>query len=221
LVVLTIGLIAALSPIAAASAQETLETCALPTGCVEVDAPEGVVNAVDETTGAVGKTLDGAKEGADKATGGWTQPVTDPVVDGINETLDLTGGIDDEGAGMGKKKAKRSGSAQNSGSTSTLANDRAAAAAAFERSVEALAAREAHQIDREVNQAASFVPPTSPDLADRLAQAALEVVKAFTFPAILIGLVVGFVLLQNRIDHKDPKLAFAPVSSEQEFLSFT
>ncbi|MEA2460080.1 MAG: hypothetical protein QOH90_257, partial [Actinomycetota bacterium] len=42
----------------------------------------------------------------------------------------------------------------------------------------------------------------------------------FAFPLILMALVIGFVLLQNRLDGKDVKFALAPISSEQDLLSF-
>ncbi|MCA1703173.1 MAG: hypothetical protein LC808_07830 [Actinobacteria bacterium] len=56
--------------------------------------------------------------------------------------------------------------------------------------------------------------------ARELAQAAGEAAKRFAFPLILMALVVGFVLLQNRMDGKDVKFALAPVSSQQDLLSF-
>jgi hypothetical protein len=34
-------------------------------------------------------------------------------------------------------------------------------------------------------------------------------------------LVGAFLMVQNRIDRKDPKLALAPVDSEHDLLSFT
>ena len=37
-----------------------------------------------------------------------------------------------------------------------------------------------------------------------------------TIPLVLLGLVVGFLLLQNRIDRRDPKLAEAPMGAEPE-----
>jgi hypothetical protein len=219
---LAIGLLAALFPISAAVADDVLQSCALPTGCVDVPVDDDVADAVDGATGATSKTVDKTKETTDKATGGWSEPVTDPVVDEINDTLDLTPTLDPGGAGKGKKKKQRNRQQEGSqAGTGSVVNERAAAAAAYQNSVDALAAREARRaLDGRINTAVSFAPPEIP-LGERLAQAALEAAKAFTFPAILIGLVVGFVLVQNRIDHKDPKLAFAPVSSEQDYLSFS
>ena len=43
-----------------------------------------------------------------------------------------------------------------------------------------------------------------------------EVARKPTIPLLLLGVVVGFLLLQNRIDRRDPKLASAPVGAEPE-----
>ncbi|MFN2540016.1 MAG: hypothetical protein ABR549_17950 [Mycobacteriales bacterium] len=43
-----------------------------------------------------------------------------------------------------------------------------------------------------------------------------EVARKPTIPLLLLAVVVGFLLLQNRIDQRDPKLASAPVGAEPE-----
>jgi hypothetical protein len=40
------------------------------------------------------------------------------------------------------------------------------------------------------------------------------------FPLALALLVAAFLLVQNRVDRKDPKLALAPISSTQGLLGF-
>ena len=40
------------------------------------------------------------------------------------------------------------------------------------------------------------------------------IARTLAFPVILILLVIGFIVVQNRIDRKDPKLALAPVSAD-------
>jgi hypothetical protein len=209
-----IGLIAATSFVSTALAKGVLGTCALTTGCIEVDAPDVVVGTVDEVGEDAGKVLDDAKEGTDKATGGRTEPVTDPVIDKVNDTLDLTPGGSDP-VKHTKDEKRRSATNQDTSAT--------AAAAASQRKFDMMAARETRRsaFDGRFERAVSFAPPSEPGLAERLAQAALDAAKAFTFPAILIGFMVGFILVQNRIDHTDPKLALAPVSSEQDYLSFS
>jgi hypothetical protein len=46
-----------------------------------------------------------------------------------------------------------------------------------------------------------------------------EVARALAFPLVLVGLVLGFVAIQNRLDRKDPKLALA--STTPDVLNFT
>ena len=43
-----------------------------------------------------------------------------------------------------------------------------------------------------------------------------EVISKPTIPLLLLVIVVGFLLLQNQIDRRDPKLAAAPVGAEPE-----
>lgn len=69
----------------------------------------------------------------------------------------------------------------------------------------------------ESTQAAAFAPAFTVEEAIRQAAAAA---KAFAFPLALTILVVGFMLIQNRVDKKDPKLALAAVDTADELLSF-
>jgi hypothetical protein len=41
-----------------------------------------------------------------------------------------------------------------------------------------------------------------------------DVARALAFPLVLVGLVLGFVAVQNRLDRKDPKLAFATTTPD-------
>lgn len=38
--------------------------------------------------------------------------------------------------------------------------------------------------------------------------------RTLAFPIVLIILVIGFVLVQDRVDRRDPKLALAPVAAD-------
>jgi hypothetical protein len=213
-----IGLIAAISPISMALAAADIP-CVLPPGCIEIEAPAEVVEAVDEVGEGAGELLDEVEKAAEEATGGGTDPVTDPVVDGLKDTLDVTSGQPDPVAADGNGEGTRSPRDRAAGSR--VDSERAAAVAAYQRTVDVMAAREARRAaTARFDRAVSFVR-TPPGLVERLAQAAVEAARTFTFPAILIGLVVGFVLVQSRIDQADPKLVFAPASSEQDYLNFT
>ncbi len=66
----------------------------------------------------------------------------------------------------------------------------------------------------------SFVPsgeeftiPPRP-LFDRIVGAAIGAAKRLAFPLALALIVIGFVMVQNRIDRKDPKLALAPIAPD-------
>ncbi|MQA99087.1 MAG: hypothetical protein GEU78_02135 [Actinobacteria bacterium] len=194
-----------------------VDPCALPTGCPEIEAPAQVVEAVDEVGEGAGELLNEVEKAAQEATGGGTDPVTNPVV-GLENPLDLTSGQPGPVAANGNEERDRSPRDRGAGSRDY--SERAAAVAAYQRTVDMMAAREARRAPAgPFDRAVSFVS-TPPGLVERLTQAAVEAAKTFAFPAILIGLVAGFVLVQNRIDRADPKLVFAPVSSEQDYLSF-
>jgi hypothetical protein len=51
-------------------------------------------------------------------------------------------------------------------------------------------------------------------LFDRLGEQAVHLAKGLAFPALLGVIVALFVMVQNRIDRKDPKLALAPIAPE-------
>jgi hypothetical protein len=58
-----------------------------------------------------------------------------------------------------------------------------------------------------------------PSAAD-LARSAAAAAQKFAFPLILMVLVIAFVIAQGRADKGDVKLVMAPMSSEQDLLSF-
>ena len=52
------------------------------------------------------------------------------------------------------------------------------------------------------------------DLSERLVAAAAGVAKSLALVFVLLGAVVGFVLFQNHLDKRDPRLALAPIRSD-------
>lgn len=58
-------------------------------------------------------------------------------------------------------------------------------------------------------------------VVDQIARVAAAAVQQAAFPLLLTLLVGGFLMVQNRIDRSDPKLALAPVDSDHDLLSFT
>ena len=57
-----------------------------------------------------------------------------------------------------------------------------------------------------------------PTLAARAAAVATEVAKRGSFPAVLLLILLGFLLLQDLIDRRDPKLALAPLHAEPDVM---
>jgi hypothetical protein len=47
-----------------------------------------------------------------------------------------------------------------------------------------------------------------------------DAAKRFAFPLALAGLVGAFLLIQGRIDRRDPKLAVAPIETREDVVSF-
>lgn len=70
-------------------------------------------------------------------------------------------------------------------------------------------------------------PAVSPAAADeqpavsRLRHATVPAARHFKFPLGLAALVLGFLAVQSRLDRRDPKLAMAPVSIDDDLLHFT
>jgi hypothetical protein len=56
---------------------------------------------------------------------------------------------------------------------------------------------------------------------ERLVEAAAATATTFGFPLSLTVLVLIFLMIQNRLDRKDPKLANAPLHSYQDVARFT
>ncbi len=67
-------------------------------------------------------------------------------------------------------------------------------------------------------QTTTFAP--EPDALERFSQSVGDATAQLAFPLALLVMMAAFLVLQGRFDGKDPKLAFAPIDSEQEFLSF-
>jgi len=66
----------------------------------------------------------------------------------------------------------------------------------------------------EVPARQSTPPSDGPGLLDRLGGAAAAVARQLSFPIALSLIVVAFVLFQNYLDRKDPKLAVAPIAAD-------
>jgi hypothetical protein len=74
--------------------------------------------------------------------------------------------------------------------------------------------RGGHPSSRAARAAPAEPPPR------RLPVAVVTAVKALSFPLALALLVAGFLLVQGRLDRRDPKLTLAPLDSKHDLQSF-
>ena len=75
-----------------------------------------------------------------------------------------------------------------------------------------------------ITGAATLAPPSSkpvrqrtthgPSLFGRIGEAAAQAAKQVAFPLALVIVVVAFLMVQNRLDRRDPKLAEAPIAPD-------
>lgn len=79
--------------------------------------------------------------------------------------------------------------------------------------------RPAHVISFQT--ATSATPLAGDSVIAQIGRVAVEAIEKAAFPIALMLIVGGFLMVQNRIDRKDPKLALAPVDSERDLLIFT
>ena len=163
----------------------------------------GVGNAIDETAGDAGQTLDDTTGTVGGQVGG--------TVGGIS----IPGGELILG-GKGKKDEDPSQTVPFQGSISAAD----AVLGLPEANAPTITAIK-EPLPKEPPYSTTAAPPgDDQSVIERLAQAAAEAAKRFAFPLALSLVVGGFLMLQNRLDNRDRKLALAPVDAEQDLLSF-
>jgi len=173
------------------------------------------------TKDVVEKTVESGKEGLEevvKDTGDTLGNVGSDTLGGIVGTVEEavvgTAGKNKKDRKTGTEGATRTTSPTTNGSV-VLGKD---LAGALRADGQALAAA----IDD--GRSFSVVPvavPAEESLVTQIGRIATEALQQAAFPLALIVLVIAFLMVQNRLDRKDPKLALAPVDSEHDLLSFT
>jgi hypothetical protein len=224
---LTLIVMGLLAPVALAQSVVDCPTCA-------------VDDTIEETTGTVEETVDkttgdGGSGGGGNGGGGIDE--LDPTDDDFLGEDFLTDDIPDvvgeivEPEEKKKKKNKEKESTggrkdpvrpQNTGSATYFpANgkiggltDREAAAAGHY----VARAQDKRQLS-EAETAGAFT--TGLPSLEELAEALAETAKQLAFPLGLALAVVAYLMIQGRIDAKDPKLALAAVDAEEEYLAFS
>ncbi|MEA2452206.1 MAG: hypothetical protein QOG04_916 [Actinomycetota bacterium] len=181
----------------------------------------GSGDPITDITDGVKDTVDHSKDKAEE-TAGQVGGSLGVVVGGAKEAVDrVTSGLKGH---SGKKKDNKTNNPKDrthstspsvsQDNTDVLGETLAAALAADAKSVsDAKATGRDFTATATTSNERSFISSIG-DIATEAAQQAV-------FPALLTLMVIAFLMVQNRIDRRDPKLALAPVDSEHDLLSFT
>lgn len=189
------------------------------------DATQAVGDTVDSAAdpdGPIQETIDDTTDAVDNATGGATEPVTDPVrkitQDNLGPVDDVVGGVTDDVLGSRDPAidgGRTGGSLDGAKEPSTSIRQNAPGTAG-----RASGATGGTTISRRVTQPVSRPiesevagPPSIVEQAGRIA-------REVAFPLALLLMVGGFLVIQSRWDKKDPKLALAPIDVDDQYLSF-
>lgn len=185
-------------------------------GAVVKDGTSGAGGAVKDTTAAVG----GAVTRAGEAVEGTVKDVAGGT-DGGGGTDPTGEGPGNGGEGPGKDPG-RNHPAGDDRPSSNGPRDRSRSGGRSDAPVSGSAVKARTFAD--ITTSGAAVPsgdPVDPSLtAGDLARAAAEAAERFAFPLILMALVLAFVVAQGRVDKGDGRLTHAPMTSEQDLLSF-
>lgn len=189
------------------------DTVGGPAGDTIKDTTGSVGGTVKDISGTVGGTVKDTSSDVGKSIDGTTETVL-----GDGKTGDKEHGAQKDGVKDGKKDGKKH--------RSTDGRTKVGGSIVFGEGAFGFGTRTPEislggiESAREIagGQAAAFAP--QPLDLGALAEAAVEAAKRFAFPILLSILVVAFMMVQDRVDRKDPKLALAAVDTDQEWLSF-
>jgi hypothetical protein len=185
------------------------------TDVLDGDEEEPTSDPVKTIQDGLGKTVDETTNEVDEATG-------DPsgYVGGVGNTVDKT--VKDTKKTL-KNKTERT--RQGDANTPTIApnhngvydevRDLGFAAALQRDSREIQLANAQAPTDQVVLEAAS------PGIVAEIGRVAAEAAEQVAFPLALALMVGAFLMVQNRIDRRDPKLALAPIDANHETLTFS
>lgn len=177
------------------------------------DAVKPITGTVDEVEKKTGLD-DGSDD--DGGTGG--------TVGGVVNTLLPSGGSSGgKEPRKSPKKQKSSGPARGGTRVAAPATSSSSSIPSFGSvTLAARAERAARGLGRsQIEPAAAFTQEPRQTLFDDFVQGLTEAAGRLGFPLLLTLMVIAFLVVQGRVDHRDPKLALARVSSEQDYLSFS
>lgn len=191
------------------------------------DAAGAVDGAVKDVTDPVKKTLDDAS----KTVNDTTKVVDDTVTQTTNTIEELTqnGGESPNEPGTRSNAPAPSGGgatgpvvspSDNGGAPGTLEGAEGRGRADRTRGGARAKSSRSTPPSRRSSDLVTPLERQKPAVDQGLGEAALETAERLAFPLMLTLLVVGFLVLQHRMDSKDPKLTLAPHSAKQDLLSF-
>ena len=165
--------------------------------CLTGDLDATASGSVTDVTGEVGNAVDDP--------GGTVDPVVNDVVNEVNR-LTGTGEPPPGGGGGGQTGNGGGGPGNGAGDGGAgLSGPRLQSGSGLPSSTVLLATSAA---DRGVPI------DGGPTLRDRVTAAVAAAARSIAVVLMLLGVAIGFVLVQDRLDRKDPKLALAPVGSD-------
>jgi hypothetical protein len=194
----------------------------------------------DETTDAVDKNTDNATDTVDDATGGSEGDRVDEVVHGTTRTIDenvghLTGPNgpvrkikQDVKHALEEVIGKATGEASSiagGGTTGSVTGPRAGSGEGADRLSstgidQAVDSGPGAAVGEFNNSESSTSETAAPSFVEQIERGVEELLRAAAFPLVLAALIAGFLLIQNRIDSRDPKLTLSAIDTDQNFLSF-
>lgn len=182
------------------------------------DPIKDTLDKVNDTVNSPEKTINETTEDPSGSVGGTVGGITNATEDGVNDISKGLAGKDGKDRTSSKNRKTTGGVTTGSGRFGTEAyRDKV-----FAR---ALAAREAdgknHAPSILTSRTDSTTTAAAAGVIAQIGQVAAEAAEQAAFPLVLTLLVIAFLVGQNRIDSRDPKLALAPIDSDQDLLSFT
>jgi hypothetical protein len=168
--------------------------------------PDCITDTVDETVDTVDETIAAAEETAGQVAEGASEAVeetTTEVVGQVSEVIDELLGSEDPEPGGGNRgrhapRVNRPRGREHRGGGQPVADD----IEPRETGIDAvLLARDA-------------VPGRGADSREGRAGGIGAAAKQLAFPALLAALVLAFLVIQNRLDRRDPRLASAPLGPD-------
>lgn len=174
----------------------------------------GVVNTIDKTVEKSKETVTEVTEATSDTLGTVGSGTLEGVVGAVEGTVGKVG------KDLGDKDVKKQRNTRPA-ATRTATNPATVLGNSLADALRSDAKTITPVISRSTDTTTVASAPVNQSLVEQIGKIAAEAVKQAAFPIALILLVVGFLMIQNRMDSRDPKLALAPVDSQHDSLSFT